>query len=215
MADYLSEEEQVAAIKSWWAENGTSLIIGVTLVIAAVVGYRWYQDNRQDEANAAAELYQSYLAELDRSGDAEDSEALASLLARVDQELPDTAYQTFTLFYRAKASVEKEDYDSAIGHLESAVSSSDGYLIHDLALIRLAKVYQQVERQDDALASLNKVNGKGYISVAEELKGDIHRLSGDMKLAHEAYQKAADLTENLSQRPLLEIKLNNTVATNE
>ena len=37
MSDYLTDEEQMARLKSWWDENGRSLVIGLVLVIGATV----------------------------------------------------------------------------------------------------------------------------------------------------------------------------------
>ena len=44
MAELRTEEEQVEALKSWWKENGKSLIMGVVIAVAAVFGWRgWNQ----------------------------------------------------------------------------------------------------------------------------------------------------------------------------
>ena len=43
MSDYLTDEEQVAKLKSWWDENGVSVIVTLVLVVAGVVGWRWYE----------------------------------------------------------------------------------------------------------------------------------------------------------------------------
>lgn len=45
----LTEEEQVEALKKWWKENGTAVIVGVVIGISAVVGFwKWreYRDAR-------------------------------------------------------------------------------------------------------------------------------------------------------------------------
>jgi len=36
--EHRTEEEQVAALKQWWNDNGNSLIIGVGLALALVFG---------------------------------------------------------------------------------------------------------------------------------------------------------------------------------
>ena len=41
MSDYLSEEEQLERLQSWWKENGTMLLVGVAVVIGGFVGSRW------------------------------------------------------------------------------------------------------------------------------------------------------------------------------
>ena len=38
MSSYLSEEEQVEALKKWWKDNGTSVIAGVVLGFGIIFG---------------------------------------------------------------------------------------------------------------------------------------------------------------------------------
>lgn len=38
--EHRTEEEQVAALKQWWKDNGNSLIIGVGLALAVVFGWK-------------------------------------------------------------------------------------------------------------------------------------------------------------------------------
>ena len=63
MASYASDEEQLEALKTWWQENGTSLVLGVALVIAVFFGARQWQAGNQVEAGNASDLYQ-LIAEL-------------------------------------------------------------------------------------------------------------------------------------------------------
>ena len=54
MADYETEEQQVEALKNWWKENGTAVITGAALGIAALSGWRgweWYQEKQAKEAS--------------------------------------------------------------------------------------------------------------------------------------------------------------------
>ena len=43
MSDYLTEEEQVARIKRWWAENGKYVAVAIVLGIAGVFANNWYE----------------------------------------------------------------------------------------------------------------------------------------------------------------------------
>ena len=36
MSEYLDEEEQIARLKSWWSENGTSIIVSVVIAVVVV-----------------------------------------------------------------------------------------------------------------------------------------------------------------------------------
>jgi predicted negative regulator of RcsB-dependent stress response len=39
---YETEEQQVDAIKKWWHENGTMLIVGAVVGLAGLWGWRYY-----------------------------------------------------------------------------------------------------------------------------------------------------------------------------
>ena len=66
---YQTEEEQVEALKKWWAENGKSAVFGVVLGLGAIFGWREWQDYETARAMAASELYQELVVAA-RSDDA-------------------------------------------------------------------------------------------------------------------------------------------------
>ena len=53
---YTTEEQQIEAIKKWWQTNGNSVLIGIALAIAAVLGYQTWNQNKQANSEAAAVL---------------------------------------------------------------------------------------------------------------------------------------------------------------
>jgi predicted negative regulator of RcsB-dependent stress response len=57
MIDYETEEQQVAALKNWWKENATSLIIGVFVGVSGLLGWRYYIDQNQNHLVQASNLY--------------------------------------------------------------------------------------------------------------------------------------------------------------
>ena len=42
MSDYLSDEEQVERLKSWWSENGTSLLASLLVAVLGIAGWNYY-----------------------------------------------------------------------------------------------------------------------------------------------------------------------------
>ena len=54
----LEEQEQLAALKAWWKENGGAILLGATLVLAAIAawnGWMWYQRSQSAQAAVRAE----------------------------------------------------------------------------------------------------------------------------------------------------------------
>jgi len=64
---YRTEDEQIQAIKNWWKENGVSTVLTLCVAVAAVFGWRGWQDQQQQKLDAAAVTYQSMLKLLARS----------------------------------------------------------------------------------------------------------------------------------------------------
>jgi len=203
VSDYLTDEEQLARMRSWWEENGTSTIVGVVLVILGFVGWRWYDSTREATILQASDLYQEFL---DSEGPAREAAA-----AKLASEAADTAYNALTLMQLAREAVTAGDYDGAERDLVQAIEAAPEPELADIARLRLASVQQQGDRSDAALQTLGAIRGSGFRSLVAELKGDIQLTQGDRSLAHESYVAAlADAGDD--RRPILEIKAADTAA---
>ena len=107
MAEYLSEEEQLAALRSFWQRYGWWIIVALVLVIGGYLGWSYYQSSKLERAQAASELYEDYQKNLA-------DEALSNGLAqRLDNEFAGTSYQVFSLLSRATAKVESDELEAA------------------------------------------------------------------------------------------------------
>ena len=199
MSDYLSEEEQVERLKSWWQQNGTFLISAVVLALAAVIGYRWFESHSAEQAAAASDLYEDYVA---ASADADDR---AAVLDEIDSKIPDSGYAVLAHLDTAAKAFAADDVDAAIAGFNDALAAAKGGHLEGLVRLRLARALQQAERTDEALAELGQVKGKGYESLAAELRGDILYSMGDRSGAATAYRVAESLTGVGEMRSLLQL----------
>ena len=205
MSDYLTDEEQMARIKSWWDENGRMVIAAIVLGIGGVVGWRWYDDSREQETAAASDLYADYL---DAEADARQQSA-----EKLAEQIPDSAYHALMLLNSASESAELENYAEAEAQLRAALEAGGSSDLVDLVNVRLARVLAQQDKSDEALAALSKVRGEGFRPVVAELKGDILLRQGERFQDHEAYRSALEGVDSLprsSQRALLELKVADT-----
>jgi len=205
VSDYLTDEEQMARLKTWWEQYGRALVAALVLGVAGVIGWRWYDDTRQVDIAAASDLYADYL---DTEGEAREQFA-----RNIAEQIPESAYHSLVLMRSARDSVAAEDFEMAETHLRSALAAADSDVLNDLINVRLAKVLQQRDKADEALQTLAQVRGEGFRPVVAELKGDIHLSRGERALAHESYKSAlegvADVQRS-TQRALLELKVLDT-----
>jgi predicted negative regulator of RcsB-dependent stress response len=104
----------------------------------------------------------------------------------------------------------EEDAGQAESLLRRAVELASGREVADTARLRLARTLFDLDRGDDALATLGAIQGAGFLSLAAELKGDIHLARGERELAHQSYLTAQERLEAGEQRPVLEMKIADT-----
>ena len=206
MSEYLDEEEQIARMRSWWDENGTSVIVGIVLAVVGVVGWNWYGAHRDSQIESAAKHYADFLA---ATGEARDA-ARAALAAEHDG----SAYHVFAEFHQVQELIAAGDAAAAKSILESIVNTADDALLVDLARIRLAKVHQELGASSLALEVLAEVRNAGYKPLALEVQGDIHMAMNDLEAAHQSYTAAKESLLPGDDRPLLEMKLSNAAPFN-
>ena len=59
-----NENDQVEAIKSFFAENGKALAVGVILGIGALVGWRYWNSHQLDTARESSAAYENAVSSL-------------------------------------------------------------------------------------------------------------------------------------------------------
>jgi len=56
MEQFATEEQQVEAIKRFWSEHGTSLIVGAVLGLAGLFGWQYYSDSNRRQGKRLSVL---------------------------------------------------------------------------------------------------------------------------------------------------------------
>lgn len=188
-----TEEEQVEAIKNWWNENGKSLIVTIAVVLAGYFGWNGYQDNLRAEGEAASSIYQQLVSQATKPL-AEQSEAdkreLEVVAAQLKTEYPGTLYAQFGGLYLAKFAIEANNFDGAATELQALVDAGKKGPVTYLAQVRLARVFIQLEKLDEALALVATTPEASFAAQYEETKGDVLFAKGDLTAALTAYQAA-------------------------
>ncbi|MGQ7169842.1 YfgM family protein, partial [Escherichia sp. R-CC3] len=59
MEIYENENDQVEAVKRFFAENGKALAVGVILGVGALIGWRYWNSHQVDSARSASLAYQN------------------------------------------------------------------------------------------------------------------------------------------------------------
>jgi predicted negative regulator of RcsB-dependent stress response len=183
---YTTEEEQVEAIKKWWKENGKSIIFGVIFGLAAVFGWRTWQEHRTAQSQAASELFQDALFSL-RS---DSPDKAASPAREIVRNYESTGYAVLARLVLAKLAVDKKQLDEAADQLNQALTESDEPTLTLDIRLRLARVQYAQGKYDAALSTLKVKDPGAFSSGYDELKGDILAQQGQKQQAYDAYQRA-------------------------
>jgi predicted negative regulator of RcsB-dependent stress response len=181
MAEFLSDAEKADAIKAWLKENGTSIIVGVSLAAVLVFSYRYWQDYTVTQSQSASNIYSSVQQDAAKS---------QSKIEQLKTDYAETPYASLAALHAAKNYALKGDNAAAIKELDWVVSHSSEALTQDLAKLRLARVYIASKQLDKASTLLEDSFPNAYASLVSELKGDIHLAKQEIQKAREAYDKA-------------------------
>lgn len=196
-----TEEQQVEAIKSFWSNNGNAIIAGLALGFAGFIGLNYYNDHKLQQELNTSEAYQTMI-----EAASDDSAAFEAAGKAFIAENEASSYSMLTAIALAKEAAEKQDWAQAETYLNIAIEKSVDDGIKAIATVRLARVQLQLEKYEQALATLTPKLPASFNASVEEIKGDIYYKQGKTELARNAYQAAIDdMSEATS--PALQMKL--------
>ncbi len=191
MDTYRTEEEQIAAIRKFAAENGAKVLAVIVAAIALFFAVQNWQQSQQKNKENASLLY-SELSTAATAGASMTDENKAIFDAAYEQlmsEYGDSLYASYASFFKAKMSVEAGELDAAEMSLQWVVDANVNKDVTALAVLRLARVKASNEKREAALVLLSGDAGP-YSAAFAEAQGDIYITQGDDENALIAYKKA-------------------------
>jgi len=200
---YTTENEQVDALRRFFADNGKALAVGVVIGIAALVGWRYWSSHQATNSLEASTAYQQAAEALAAKKDG----AVASIesLAQSNKN----SYGVLAALDLAHYYVDQKDYAKAEQQLKLALSQTKDENLLPVINLRLAQVELQLKQPDEALKALDGVTAAGWTALAQELRGDVLVSKGDNGAARDAYSKSIAAATSQAQQSLLRMKLNN------
>jgi len=191
--ELLDEHEQSERVREWLRRNGSALVFGIALGLAAIGGWQWWQRHQADQQSKAASDYQAAVDAIQ----ANDKAAGAKV-----QAVPEGIFRALAQLELAKSQLQANQNDAAITTLRS-VRTNDPALT---AIVnqRLARVLIDAKQADAAL----KLVANGDSMVVLEIRGDAQLALGQRDQARDSYSKALLKAEvGTPQRRLIELKL--------
>jgi predicted negative regulator of RcsB-dependent stress response len=204
--DQIDEYEQGERVRAWLRNNGSSLIGGVAIGLAALGGWQWWQGQQDQKLVDAAAEYQAFSKAVEAKDDAK-AGAHATSLA---QSFPKSPYPVLAALRRAGLLHAQGKDDEALKVLDAAAgagSKADPVLV-ELAKLRAARLLASMGKHEDAIKRLDAIGGSSFPGVAAEIRGDAEMALGRRDAARASYEKAlASLDIAAPTRPMVEMKL--------
>lgn len=203
--EYLNktEEQQFEDAKNWFKENGTPILVAITLACAASFGWNFWKNHQLQMAQQTSATYQSvmeaYLQEPNKN---------QPLIEKFITENKDSSYATFAEFETVKQAVEKGDFSTAKTVLQKVITKASNPTLQTIARFRLAQIDYQLKAYDEALATLMQIQDQSWQIRKQILSGDILVAKGDIEAAKKAYEQAKASAQP-QERMLIDVRLNN------
>jgi predicted negative regulator of RcsB-dependent stress response len=199
----LEEQEQLAALKAWWKEHGGAILLGATVVLAAIAawnGWMWYQ--RSQSAQAAV-LYDT----LQKAARANDLKTTRETAGAILENFPRSAYAALAALVSAKVQFQAGDLQTARAQLQWVIENAGSDEIRSIAALRLASVLLDDNEPDAALKILETKPRPGFEALYASQRGDILSTQKKRSEARAAYKAALEKAEAGTLRDALRLKL--------
>lgn len=194
MAELRTEDEQLDALKNWWQKNGMSLIAGVAIAAAGMLGWNAWQNYQENQAEAASIRYQQLVtlaadSDLDEGGRAE----ARGLIDEITDNHGRTLYADLAQLIEARLAVAEGDLAAARAALGDVIGGNSRDYVKALARLRLARIQIAENDAESALDTLSSGIPDSLAAQREDIRGDAFTALSRDDEARDAYRQAMAL----------------------
>lgn len=199
-------------------KNYLALSLGVLLIVSLSTFYFLYSANQKNKTFMSQELYKSYLNELS-TFDGTEIEILESKLNELKNNNSSSIYYYLANFYQVKIYFENNEEIKALDlmqklNLDLESENSQKHFLRDLSRIRLASIFIDFERFEEAREVLDR-SFSSYEALKFERLGDLEKSTSNSKKAQNYYEMAIEASTNQTQINLINFKLSSLADSNE
>lgn len=198
-------------------KNYLYLIIGLLIIIFGSASYFFYTANVKEKIYLSQGAYENYLNELTQFDGSEFKE-LEMKLEELKNTYDQSIYYHLANFQQAKIYFENGQESKAMSLMEQLNSDleqdkSSRNFLRDISRIRLASIYIDLDRFEDAKQLLDR-NFDFFNSLRLEKLGDLEKINLNNKEAENYYKLAIETSQNQTQINLLNFKLSSLASSN-
>jgi predicted negative regulator of RcsB-dependent stress response len=202
--EYLTDDEQLEAVKHLIVEYAPWLIGGVLVGAAVFFGYRYFQNYTNERAYKAAAEFSALTAAL-QLNDRAKSRQIADELVK---DFPSSPYADQAKLTMARLDVDDGQLDKAVAPLTQVMNDSKDTELRRIARLRLARVLTDQGKADEAIKTLAEPMPAAFSARYHEVRGDAFFAKKDIPDAITEYQAALGAADASGiNAALLELKI--------
>jgi predicted negative regulator of RcsB-dependent stress response len=198
--------EQEKLVKDWIKANWLTIALGIGLGLGGVFGINYWKSYQQEQRYKVAIQYNSFTEVMKLS----QFDEAQTILADLEKSSGSNFYTYEAHLLLAKEYVEKNELEKAASELQSVIDSKPDKLMTEFVKLRLARVYNAMQKHDEALAEINNISIETFSSIVNEIKGDAYYAKGEKENAVAAYKQALEKGEGYSGKKNIEMKQENS-----
>lgn len=211
MSVYMTEEEQLDAIRRWWAKYGNVITVLVSLIMLSFAGYKYFNWHQEKVTEQASVVYENMMSAYSQHN----IKSVRAYANELTSKYNHSIYADAAQMILAKLYIDKNKLAQARSQLQSVAHQGKMPALQQIATIRLARILASEHSYQQALNELDSVKDIMYTSVIHELKGDIYSALKNYKEAMNFYHLAIDdiKSNGLNNNLFLEMKANELANT--
>jgi predicted negative regulator of RcsB-dependent stress response len=184
--EYLTDDEQLEAVKHAIVEYAPWLIGGALVGAALFFGYRYYGSYTNERALKAAGQFSAMTAALEASDHAKSRQIADGLI----KDYASSPYADQAQLTLARLDVDEGRLDQAIAPLTQVMNSSKDTELRQIARLRLARILTDQGKPDEAIKTLAEGKPGEFAARYHEVRGDAFYAKKDIPDAVNEYNAA-------------------------
>ena len=207
--DIIDAHEQSEQARQWLQKNGSSIIMGILLGLAVLLGWqRWQQSSVNHRADAMVKF-----DDLQAAIDKDDQELAGKLVEDLRKNFGDTPHAALAALELAEMQLKAAKLPEAESSLRFAADQGESASLKSIASLRLARLLLGRGEAQKALEAINAMPDDSYVAEREQVRGDALLALGRKEDARKAYDTAlAAMDVAAQQRRTLEAKRDDVAA---
>ena len=200
--EYLTDDEQLEAVKHAFVEYAPWIIGGVLVGAAVFLGIRYYGSYTDGRAYKAAGQFGAMTAALEVNDHAKSRQIAEGLI----KDFPSSPYADQAQLMLARLDLGDGHPDQAMAALTKVMTDSKDTELRQIARLRLARILIDQGKPDDAIKTLAEAPPPGFASRYHDVRGDAYFAKKDGAHAVAEYEAALATAEG-TDASLLELKI--------